>query len=161
MDRHIPFSMKTWTETVRLGDILIAPFPYPRTEDCSTRTPRPCVVLDVEDYLGARFIELIPGTRAPLPECDPTALFIDATSLFPKHQHLGSWCIQPHLADRFDARHPDIFDLHGPSPIIGWIYGSMLDAVDHLRGQRQAIRERLARDRRERRAIRRWGEARG
>ena len=161
MNRHVFFTPKSWTDTIRMGDILLAAFPYPRTEDCATRVPRPCVVLDVDDYLGARFIELLPGTRDPSPECDPAGLFIDATALFPQHQHLGVWRIEPDLADRFDTGHPDMFDPHGPSPVIGRVYGSMLDAVDHLRGQRQAIRERLIRDRREKGAIRRQGKACG
>jgi hypothetical protein len=155
MNIRTPFLNADWTQSVRPGDLVAFGFPYPSTEDCRTRQTRPCLVVDRAEYLGAVFLALIPATQDPGHKPGPHDLWIEAPALFPEHQHLGRWRILPAYMDRFDARHRGFIRSDGASPVIGRAYGSLLEAVEHLRSQHLELRERHVRERRRRRASRR------
>lgn len=141
----------SWTQ----GDIILFRFPYLSAENCATRAPRPCLVLDREQYYGATFVELLPGTQSLLPAPEPGDLSIDETAFIAPYDHTGTWRFIVACHERFDTCHPD-FHVVDPSAsqLIGRAFGTTLAMVEHLRGQLQATRELHMAEKRSRRASR-------
>jgi hypothetical protein len=152
MNITVPIPSLGTAQVPIVGDIVSFRFPFPSIEECRTRAPRPCLVIDVEDYLGGAFVEFVPSTRGLLPEPTPTDICVDHTALFPEHHALGSWRFLPDLHERFDIAHPGFRMGSEDCPVVlGRAYGSALDMVEHLRGQLQATREEHIAERRARR----------
>ena len=142
MNIRAPFLRASTARNLQPGDIVSVRFPYPSTEDCRARDPRPCLVIDREDYLSGTFVELLPGTQSMVPAVEPSDVLMDATAFSARAPMRGDWRFIAALHDRFDINHPGFDVTGGTGPLLlGHAYGSALDVIAHLRGQLQATRE--------------------
>jgi len=142
MNMRAPVLRASTAQNLQPGDIVSCRFPYPSAEACHTRAPRPCLVIDREDYLSGTFVELLPGTRSVLPAPEPSDIILYAPAFTEREVQFDEWRFIAALHERFDTLHP-AFRLadDGDSLLLGQAYGSTLDVIAHLRGQLQATRD--------------------
>lgn len=141
MNVRTPFLNADWSQSVTHGDLVMCRFPFPSTELCRTHKIRPCLVLDRAEHYGAIFLALMPGVQVAMEEQEPTDLIVDQTALFSEYRDIEAVRFLSEYTDRFDTAHRRFSQPDGISPVIGRVSGSMLDAVEHLRGQHLELRE--------------------
>lgn len=154
-----PASTTDWRDQVRTGDVVLFRFPTAEEDDAAVKA-RPCLVLEVEDRAGRRFVEIAYGTsrktaanrgaeiRVRQPEARAIAGLVAPT------RFVGSRRLTVSVdSDRFDTNGGE------RSPIIGRLDEVLLERMHAVRARIQAMRDIVADRREQRRRERRASEA--
>lgn len=143
LDDFLSELTRPWIQSLRVGDLVLYRFPLVDPGDGHELKPRPCVVADIANIHGMLFLELIPGTQAPLPEPVAADIVSDATAFFNDLAEGESWRFLAKRSVKVDAAHASFVTLpDDTSPFVGRLYGSALEHLEALRAAREASRER-------------------
>ncbi|WP_406871022.1 type II toxin-antitoxin system PemK/MazF family toxin [Thioclava sp. 'Guangxiensis'] len=149
---NLPLTMTSaWQDHISPGDIVTFRFPIRKANESEQPKPRPCLVIEVEEWAGKQFALLAYGTSSPRkansgyevhafqPE-DYTRFGLDRTTRF-----IGKRTIMVALDNpSFDSFRKTC------SPVLGRLSGQPAERLLHVRARIQADRD-MARDRQEER----------
>ncbi|MEJ2003255.1 MAG: hypothetical protein P8X77_18110, partial [Maritimibacter sp.] len=126
---------RPWTATLSRGDVVLFAFPH-ADEDGGKPKPRPCLVLDIAEILGKRFVSLACGTT------DATVANTGYTiGVTRRADYTGAGLDEPiSFAAQTRVLVPLThkgFPTSEPSPVIGRLSGGAFDRMN-------AVRARLA-----------------
>jgi hypothetical protein len=143
LDDFLSELTRPWIQSLRVGDIVLYRFPLVDPGDGHDLKPRPCIVADIADIHGMLFLELIPGTQAPLPEPIAEDIATDATAFCGDLSEGDGWRFLSKRAVKVDAIHARfVSPPDETSPVVGRLYGSALEQLEALRAAREASRAR-------------------
>ena len=93
-----------WADEIRRGDVVLFRFPIRHAGECESPKVRPCLVLEVEEWVGGIRLTLAYGTSVP-DSSNPTVIVIDTTP-YPDKEEGGHWwdVAVPEVSERDEVR---------------------------------------------------------
>ena len=150
----LPAPMPAWGDDLQRGDVVL--FRFPCAEECPVEKPkrRTCLVVEVEDHGGHRFVEIAYGTSAETKANIGDELRVAAPDEIAQAgvRKTTRFVCSRRITVMLD--HPG-WDTNGahPSPIIGHLAPAPMRKLDAIRARIRALRDVAADRRASRRAF--------